>query len=97
MDQIQLMIWSPAVALFLSAPVFIVASRIKNKSIRDSFDDLLKHVFFSSILCFGATFVFVVADTAISSNPQGPLSLIYFGPASIAIGTMVGTALWIRR
>ena len=97
MDQIQLMIWSPAIALILSALLFIVVTRTRNKSIRNAYDNFLKYLFLSAVPCFGITFVIVAMDTAISDNPQGPLSLIYLGPASIAVGTIVGTVLWIRR
>jgi len=97
MDQIQLMIWSPAAAIIISVLMFIVVTRTRNQSLRSSVDTFLKYIFFLAVPCFGITFVIVAMDTVINNNSQGPLSLIYFGPASIAVGTFIGTVLWLRK
>ena len=97
MDQIRLMIWSPVAAIILSVLIFIIVTRTRKQSLRSSADNFLKYLFFSAVPCFGITFVIVAMDTAINDNSQGPLSLIYFGPASIAVGTVIGAALWLRK
>jgi FtsH-binding integral membrane protein len=36
----------------------------------------------------------VVAMTVVTGSPQGPLALIFYGPAGVAVGCLFGTGLW---
>jgi hypothetical protein len=42
-------------------------------------------------------FVGVVLMTIITSSPQGPIVLIFYGPAGLAVGILVGVVTWHLR
>ena len=47
------------------------------------------------IVCVGLAFAYVVVLTTIHKSGNGPLVFIFYGPAALAIGILMGTIIWL--
>jgi hypothetical protein len=95
LDVLRLMFFSPIFVLPACIGFFLFESRLRAPSfLKGTAKVFAQALMLWALAGAGMALVGVIAWTAATDSPQGPLALIIYGPAGIAIGGAVGTAIW---
>jgi hypothetical protein len=88
---------SPFGAVVLFAVLFVAGVRKKKNDAAVLWRGYVRHVLTGAGWCLAATIVYVFGITAYYNSPQGPLTLIFFGPAAVSLGGVIGAVVWIVK
>jgi len=91
---IQWFIYSPIIVALLSMLFYFM-----NRLIRPSLElkDFIGFLVVGGFLGFGFSVIIIIIQTVVYQSPQGPLALIYYAPAGVAVGEVLGVMLWFYK
>lgn len=81
----------------ISILLFIVFGAEKGKIEALTYAKLCKYVFGYGLLVAMVCLIGILIWTGVTGGSQGPLSFIFFGPASFSIGEVFGYILLVKR
>lgn len=91
---LSLMVFSPFYVAAACALFFAAEALRARTTLRQGLKQFIGIVFLWAAIGVLISFIGVVVMTAATGSAQGPLAFIFYGPASIAIGALVGAAMW---
>jgi hypothetical protein len=95
LDVLRSMFFSPILVVPACIAYFLFERYLRApSSLKGTAGSFIKAVVLWALAGIGIALVGVIAMTATLNSPQGPLALIFYGPAALAIGSAVGTVIW---
>ena len=95
LDVVRLMFFSPIFVVPACIAFFLLESRLRASSpLKGTTKSFAQALVLWALAGAGMAIFGVIVMTVATDSPQGPFALIFYGPAGIAIGGAVGTAIW---
>ena len=94
MNILTLVIVFPVLIAVISLVFFIVVTKAREQSLKDSFASYIKALFKPILFCFATVFIYLIVSTIVRNSPQGPLAILFYTPLTIAVGMLIGTIFW---
>ena len=91
---IRLMTISPVIIFLAIMLIIFLASHLQKSDFRKNFSQYIKMANMPSIISLSLTSFVIVILTISHRSPQGPLALIYYGPAALSVGMLIGLIRW---
>ena len=92
MDIVPILMVSPVIISVL----LIISYTFLRKKYQWPLDLFIAYTFFWGLVFFILAFILLMIWSAILKSGNGPLAIIFWGPAGITIGELVGFALFLR-
>ena len=96
-DVARLMVFSPAYATPICFAIFFGRVWLARADWRQLLPKFLTNVCAGVGFFLTVAFAYVIAMTAYYQSGNGPLALIFYGPAAVSIGATIGALVWLVK